>query len=222
MENPLETALERELAAFLKEEYASQREELYQWYRLKFVPHDIGLAPYDIAIADFVTEHCASFGRFVEIGAGIGQQSMLLAVRRYRTWAVEATDHMTALAERAFARVKDRVYPDLPNYMSMVKDIFPNRAQEYVTSDSVLCFPSLSWGLTPEEEVRVLNTIGMAGGVILTLRSFFKARETTEERDILIDQIRQQGFGAPVDVYMRTQMEYSFYPDRIVFMKKSN
>jgi hypothetical protein len=221
MEKPLEHALERELATFLHEEYASQGEELYQWYRLRFVPRDIGLAPYNVAIADFVTEHCGEFGRCIEIGAGIGQQSMLLALRKRQTLMIDANFEIFAMATRAFERIANRVYPELPTYMTMIYDWFPDRAPEYVTPDSILCFPTLSWSTTPEQDGKILDTIGSAGAVILSLRQFYRPRDLAEEQSILVEQIRTRGFDPPIDVCVWQEPVDGFMPDRIVFMKKS-
>ena len=117
----IESALNRELLIFLREELVAQGDGpngLYQWYRNKFIPENIGLAPYDRAIARFVCEHCGSFDRFIEIGAGIGQECMLLALNRRRTWAVETGHINFAMMKRAVARVTEQIDPDLPRYMT--------------------------------------------------------------------------------------------------------
>ncbi len=123
MDSAIEASLNRELLIFLKEELAAQGDGpdgLYQWYRNRFIPASIGLAPYDRAIVRFVLENCGSFDRFIEIGAGIGQECMLLALNRRRTWAVETGHINFAMMKRAVARVTERIDPDLPSYMTMI------------------------------------------------------------------------------------------------------
>lgn len=214
--------LDAELLAFLQEELEAQGsgpDGLYQWYRNRFVPTQIGLSPYDRGIAGFVLEHCAAYERFVEIGAGIGQCCMLLALSRRHSYPVESNHVNFAMMNRAMLRIADRVDTELPNYMTPINVWYPDNAAQYVTTNSLLCFPTLSWGLTPEDEQRILDTMRLAGGVIVGLRTFFLLRESKEEQQTLIDQIRERGFGAPVEVVSWQQPLLGFQPDRVVFMK---
>ena len=216
MDNPLEHALDRELLAFYQDEYAARGEEMYHWYKDYYIPQNIGLAPYNIAIADFVMAHCPEL-RFVEIGAGIGQISMLLATRRHHSSAVEAeASEIFPMAQRAFARITEKVFLELPNYMTLIHDRFPNRAATYVTPDSLICFPTLYEALSPEQEIRMLDVIAGASGVILSLRDFFRVRHSETERDILVAQFRARGFEAPIKL-----LDWESYsPDTTIYMKK--
>src|SRR5690242_4134217 len=91
-----EGRVDREIAAFLEEEHAAKGDQLYGWYRHRFLAANnkylsstIGLAPYDKAIARFVIENCPFAKRFVEVGAGLAQESMLLAAMGMSTCAIE-------------------------------------------------------------------------------------------------------------------------------------
>ena len=216
----IERTLERELAKFFRDEYARQGEDLYQWYRCNFVPQNIGIAHYDWRIADFVTEHCGDFRTFVEIGAGIGQQSMLLAVRGKRVVTFEMHEAIFEMARRAFERVQKKVFPELPKYMTQINGRFPDDAKGFIRQDTVLCFPTLSNTTTPEEDARIFDAIGEAGGVILGLDYFFIRRRTDAERQALVEQLRARGFEAPVPVSVTTEDRQGFPPNRIVFMRK--
>jgi hypothetical protein len=224
MDAAIEAALDRELFAFLKEELALQGDGphgLYQWYRTRFIPAGVGLSPWDRAIASFVLENCAAADRFIEIGAGIGQACMLLALSRRRTLAIEQDKTNFAMMERAVERIADRINRELPNYMSGIRDWYPNRAAEYVTARSILCFPTLSWGLDAAKEAAMLDSLRAAAGVIVGLRYFFRPRETDEEEQQLVEQIRERGFAAPVEVFCSKKWADGFPPNRIVFFAKA-
>lgn len=222
MDDALVAALDRELYAFLQEEFEKQGEELYQWYRLRHLPAGIGLSHYDRAIAQFVLDNCSFADHFVEVGAGIGQECMLLALFQRRTVAIETYGPNFRMMERAVARIAERIDPNLPDHMSRIWDHYPERASEYVTDRSILCFPTLSWGLDAEKETALLDSLGAASGVIIGLTYFFDVRRTDEEQECLIDQIRERGFAAPVDVCTWTEWVQGFPPNRIVYFGKAS
>ena len=64
----------------------------------------------------------------------------------------------------------------------MIQDWYPRRAPEYVTPNSILCFPTLSFGLTAEQESALFDSLRSAGAVILGLRTFFRLRDSEEEQ----------------------------------------
>jgi hypothetical protein len=213
-------ALERELAAFLQEEYEEKGEDFHHWYRTRFIPNNIGLARYDWAIADFVSARRQKFERFVEVGAGIGQQSILLATRGMRVWIVDANKEYVEMGARAISRVARSLSPALPQFVTQVLDWFPRRARDYISPEAVLSFPTLAATTTPEQFEEMLINIGKAKAVILSLRHFMKVRATEAEQEALIEQIRNRGFGRPVDVLAWRTIERSFHPDRIVYFEK--
>ena len=223
----LENRADRAIASFLDAEYQAQGETLYQWYRLRFlVDHNrsltrtIGLAPKDKAIARFVLQHRGSVDRLVEIGAGIGQLSMLVALQGMRSIGVEAASAHAAMMTRLLGRLEEEVDPTIRARMSPVSDFYPNRAHEYVTSRSIIAFPSLSFGIDVETERSILDSLRLASGVVLSLGGFFRPREAAAEQEELVAQIAGRGFGEPEVVYAWQDWEMGFKPDRIVFMRK--
>ena len=222
----VEFQVDHTIAMFLEEEYAAKGDKLYIWYRNSFLAANnprltasIGLAPKDKAIARFVVERCDFATRFVEIGAGVGQASMLLARLGLPAFAVETSHVNFDMMMRARDYVSQRLDPELPERMTPISDFFPVHASEYVNSKTVLAFPSLSFGIDAEMERKILDALPLAGGVILSLTWFFKARDHAEQES-LIAQIRAKGFDAPVEVYSWADFELGFSPDRIVFMKR--
>ena len=222
----IEAQVDHTIAMFLEEEYAAKGDKLYIWYRNGFLAvnnarltSSIGLAPKDKAIARFVLEQCGFASRFVEIGAGVGQASMLLARLGLPTVAVETSHVNFDMMMRARDYVSQRLDPSLPERMKPINDFFPVHADEYVDSGTVLAFPSLSFGIDAETERKILDALTLAGGVILSLTWFFRGRDQAEQVS-LIAQIRDKGFDAPVEVYSWADFELGFSPDRIVFMKR--
>lgn len=224
----MEGRVDREIAAFLEEEHAAKGDALYGWYRHRFLAANnkyltstIGLAPYDKAIARFVVEHCSFAKRFVEVGAGLAQESMLLAMQGMATYAIETNLANFDMLTRLRARLAQRLDPDLPKRMTPINDFFPRRASEYVDADTILTFPTLSWTIDATQERAIFDSLRAAGGVILSAQDFFRNRPELAEQEELIRQIRSRGFDAPVEVHSWTEWHMGFRPDRIVFMKRS-
>lgn len=222
----IETRVDREIAAFLEEEYAAKGEKLYQWYQYRFLAaknqyltSSIGLAHYDKAIAHFVIERCSFADSFVEIGAAAGQESILLAMMGMSTCAVGWNADNFDMMKRLVARIAERLDPDLPKRMTTRDDYYPDRAVEYVDAKTIVAFPTLSGALDAVRERAILDSLRSAGGVILSLYDFYRHRAQPAEQAELIAQIRELGFGAPVDVRAWDKWDMGFRPDRIVFLR---
>ncbi|MBY0320963.1 MAG: hypothetical protein K2X72_19735 [Reyranella sp.] len=224
----MEGRVDREIAAFLEEEYAAKGDQLYGWYRHRFLAANnkylsatIGLAHYDKAIARFVIENCPFARRFVEVGAGLAQESMLLAALGMSTCAIETNLTNFDMMKRLLERLSQRLAPDLPKRMTPINDFFPTRAADYVDSHTIVAFPTLSWTISAAEEEAIFASLRMAGGVILSVYDFFRHRAEEGEREALIAQIRARGFDAPVVVHAWDGWVAGFRHDRIVFMRRS-
>jgi len=221
MDTALVAALDRELHQFLLEESRRQGEGLYQWYRTRYLPAGIGISHYDKTIARFVLDNCGFADRFIEIGAGIGQQCMLIALAGRRSVAIESDRVNFDTLERATARIAERIDARLPEYMSPIRDWYPTRANEYVTDRSILCFPTLSWKLNAEKEAEMFDSLRASAGVIVGLGYFFQVRSSDDEQQWLINRICERGFSAPVDVCTWKQPVDGFPPNRIVYFGKA-
>jgi hypothetical protein len=223
----LEARVDHEIAAFLKEEHAAKGNALYPWYRLKFIAAKnsalsatIGLAPYDRAIARFVVEQCPFATRFVEVGAGIGQEAMLLALHGLPTYGIEwLADHVDMML-RLRQRLAERIDATLPERMTPVHDWFPKCADSYVDEGTLLAFPTISARIDDDLERQIFHAMRRAAGVILSVRDFFRNRPDPVDQDALVARIQDQGFAAPVTVRAWDTTDMGFPPDRIVFMKR--
>lgn len=218
--------MDREIAAFLEEEYAAKGEDLYQWYRRNFIvgnnkalTSSIGLAPYDKKIVQFVLEQCPFAKRFVEVGAGLGQESILLGLLGMKTCAIEANRQNFDMMQRAVARAAERIDTTLPTRMTPINDWFPTKATEYVDGETILAFPTLSWSLDDAKEQMIFDALKMSAGVIFSTFDFFRHRGEPAERELLIEQIRKRGFAEPIEVHAWQGLDMGFRYDRIVFMK---
>ena len=224
----MEGRVDREIAAFLEDEHAAKGDELYGWYRYRFLAKNnkylsetIGLAPYDKAIARFVIERCPFAKRFVEVGAGLAQESMLLAMMGMPTFAIETNLTNFDMMKRLLDHLAKRLDPSLPARMTPINDFFPTRAADYVDSETIVAFPTLSWTIDAAQEKQIFDALRAAGGVILSTYDFFRHRAELAEREELVAQIRARGFDAPVVVREWDVWDQGFRPDQIVFMKRS-
>jgi hypothetical protein len=222
----IEERVDMEIASFLEEEYAAQGDGLYQWYRYRFLVANnksltstIGLAHYDKAIVRFVLERCPFATRFVEVGAGLAQESMLVALHGLPAFAIESTVAHLEMMNRLLRRLATKLDSRLLERMTPVNDWFPRRATEYVDAGTVLTFPTLSATMTEEQETHLLDVMKVAGGVILSTEHFFRNR-TSDEQATLISQIRSRGFGEPVEVFSWANGDMGFAGNRIVFLKR--
>ena len=221
----IEERVDREIANFLEDEYAAQGDGLYQWYRYRFLAANnksltstIGLAHYDKAIARFVLECCPFATRFVEVGAGLAQESMLVALHGLPAFAIESTLAHLDMMIRLRQRLATKLDSGLLEHMTPINDWFPRRAAEYVDAGTVLTFPTLSATITAEQETQILDVVKLAGGVILSTEHFFYNR-TPDEQEALLAKIRSRGFGEPVEVFSWANGEMGFAANRIVFLK---
>src|SRR5262245_31670800 len=141
----LERTLSDEILAFLKHEFATIGEELYAWIRNYYLEQGIGLAPYDVAILRFANAHLAG-RRFIEIGAGMGQLSALLAASGFEAIAIEKTPTIAQTAQHLRDWLLVRSYP----VHTLKVGWFPRIGGDQV-ADAVVVGISISQGM-PEHE----------------------------------------------------------------------
>ena len=194
---------------------------LYHWYHTNYAEQGLGLAPYDKAVASFVDQNCRDFSRFVEIGAGLGQMSILLAAYGLPTTAIESSVKNFQDMELLASHVEDRLVLGLRRYLSTRNIWFPNGAEEYIDHGTLLFFTNLTFGIDDETHERMLDAIGNAGGVVLNLACFFRKRASPAEQQLLIEKVCSRGFDPPCKVYRWEKYEHRFPPGEIVFFRNS-
>lgn len=208
---------------FLRSEFKEKGENLYQWYRLRFLGNGFGLSPWDKAVASFAYNLKSEFEHVVDVGAGIGQTSILMASRGLNVTAIEANREHISQMNRLAAMVKQAIVPELGLHFESKHIFFPNEASTYIDSKTLLCFVDNSWGLSTEQEKEIRQTLKYAGGLIVGLRYFFKSRNP-EEQEQLILELMELGFEPPIEVF-RSKFEgweNGFPSNRIVFLRRSS
>lgn len=187
------------------------------------MPLKVGLSPWDVAVATFVQRLNGKFNKFVEIGAGFGQASMLIASRGMPTLAIDTNQVIFNQMAELLRRIRKNIAPDIDRYFSTRIDFFPTNANEYLSKDVLFCAIDLSHEMTEEQKAEVFKAMSLAGGVIIGLRWFFISRDLNEQSQ-LIDRIVNLGFAPPIDVYnsYETGNRAGFPLNRIVYFENLN
>ena len=208
-----------EVLCFLRDE---QREagDIYQWYKHRYIENNIGLSRIDKAIAEFVVRRFGATRTTLEVGAGIAQCSQLLALTGVRAAGLEASHSHFEMMKRLTARLAARFDPDLLKRFTAIRGAYPDDAAPYIGERTIVIVPSLGSTMTPEQEIRVFDALKPADGVILGVRMFFRVRDQQEERDLLLRQIQDRGFGEAEEVLSWSDGSFGFMPDRIVYLPK--
>ncbi len=208
-----------EILAYLKEEYEASG-DLYQWYRTRYLPNNIGLSRIDREIASFVLRRFGATRKTVEIGAGIGQCSQLLALCGVQAIGVEASFAHFEMMRRLTDRLSARFDLTLPQRLQPLRGFYPDDVGPYIDGQTIVIVPSVGSSLTPEQEIKVFDALRPADGVILGVRAFFRVRETEEERETMVEEIQKRGFGNPEVVFEWKDHSFGFVPDRIIFFPR--
>lgn len=208
-----------EILSFLRDE---QREagDIYQWYKHRYIENGIGLSRIDRAIAAFVIRRFGATRTTLEVGAGVAQCSQFLALAGVRTAGLEASHSHFEMMKRLTARLAERFDPDLSRRFTAIRGSYPDEASPFINEKTILIVPSLGSTLTAEQEIGVFDVLKRADGVILGTRMFFRVRDTEVERDSLVKQIQERGFGEAEEILSWSDGSFGFVPDRIIFLPK--
>lgn len=209
-----------EILSFLQEEFEVSG-DLYQWYKTRYLPNKIGLSRIDREIANFVIRRFGATRKTLEVGAGVGQCSHLMALCGVHASGIEASSSHFDMMGRLTKRLTGRFDADLPTRFTPIRGFYPDDASPFVDERTIVIVPSLGSTLTPEQEVRIFDALREANGVILGMRMFFVTRESEEERQKMVEEIRKRGFGEPEVVLKWDDWSFGFAPDTIIFMPKS-
>lgn len=207
------------LAVLQAEAEASGRESVYTWFREYYLNEGIGLAPYDVAIADFALRKLQDCN-FLEVGAGMAQLSALLAVRGFRTVGMEGHPAIFKTTTTVHSRVCRR-FAGVADRFSVLNTRFPNQAAELVDGDTVIAAINISHQLTSKEFDDILVAFKLARGVIINVAGFFRPRVDAEAQAELIGQFKARGFAEPQVIYSWQHGEYRFQPGQILYFQNS-
>ena len=208
-----------EILEFLLQEREANDGEIYQWYETRYISVGVGLSIIEREIAEFVLKKFGNSMRVVEVGAGVGQCSILLAACGVTVAPIEGNDNHFGMMERLCGKVADK-YEILNRNFFPINGVYPEVSEEAIAGKpSILMFPSISWTQTKEEEEEAMKAMKMAKGIILGLTWHFRERSSEEEKQELIDRIMMEGFSEPEDIFSWDDWSFGFRPDRIVYME---
>jgi len=197
-----------------------QESGFYNYYAY-LIRQNRGFVHYDRPIVEFLAK-LPRAKRYIDVGAGIGQLSVLLACHGMTAIAVEG-DSKRAMAAGA---LQDRIRTadaDMASRLSFVKCWFPAPAVP-VDRDSILIFTNVITDLSDRIEQPMLEACSEAGGVVVDLVRFTRARSSVERWNDLTSRFRRQGFSDPIDIYSwgapRESEPASTDPGKIVFFQK--
>ena len=208
-----------EILAFLLSELKAKG-DLYQWYKTRYLPNNIGLSRIDREIASFVLRRFGATRKTLEVGAGVAQCSQLLALSGVHAIGVEASSAHMDMMKRLTRRLSSSFDPELLKRFTPVLGFYPDDVGSHIDEKTIVIVPSLGSTLTAEQEIKVFDALRPAAGVILGERMFFRVRDTAEERTEMISQIQKRGFGNPETIFAWDDWHFGFHPDRIIYLPK--
>ena len=170
---------------------------LYNYYAY-LARQDHAFVHYDRPIVEFLAKQPRA-KRYVDVGAGIGQLSVLLACHGMTAIAVEG-DSKRALAANALL---DRIRASDAEMASRLRCMhcwFP-APEVPVDRDTILMFTNVITNLADQIEQPMLEACSEAGGIVVDLVRFTRARSSATRWSDLIARFCSRGFSAPVDVY---------------------
>jgi len=218
------SVIDAEILNFLREELSAEgpmESPIATWYRKQYLNKSRGFAAFGQVLVDLLAQRRQRFDQVTEVGAGIGQTCVQLALEGWPTIAVESgaevfgwMEHLLARLRRIDAVVSERVRP--------LKCGYPERASEYLNERTLACFMGLLTSSAINDVINreMIESLRLAGGIILDPRVFFRRRESEQEQGELVTEIQKLGFGPPVS-FWDSRGTRSF-PYRFLYFERSN
>jgi len=153
---------------------------------------------YEIDLATLFATEFSQFEHYVEIGAGAGQLSLLLAMNGLSVFAVEARESRFACLEE-LRSVLGAKYPGVRE-ARLVQSWFPAGLPDIDFSRSI-CFMAcmVEAGAEPfEPERSILRGMQGFGAAIIDMTRFGRIRRTPETQAELVRDLRLEGYSDPV------------------------
>jgi hypothetical protein len=145
--------------------------------------------PYDREIVRFALERAQRYSRYLEVGAGLGQLSALLAAEGLPSVAIEGDRRRAEAARAMHAWLSERV-GRVASHMSVIEAVFPDEKVP-VDGATLVLFTNV---IHDDNGDHTLAACKDAGGIVIDLCRFGRSRTTTDGWRALIRQIRDLGF----------------------------
>jgi SAM-dependent methyltransferase len=154
-----------------------------------FARRGIGFSGYEQPIAEFLAAR-RRYGRYLDIGAGIGQIALLLAANGMTAVGVDQNRRVVAAMQDLFSTL-GRDYP-----LTSLQALFPD-PQLAPDRDTILVFSNFIRTETDEREAEVVAGCAGYGGIVMDLVRFVRARAVPELWDELSGRIEGLGYRPP-------------------------
>jgi len=162
---------------------------LYRYYTMRLDGRLGGILEYEHDLANYVIEHCQG-RRIVEIGAGLGELPIILALNGMKSAGVEFNEGR----QRAGRRVRERAvncFPEVGEHYEFIAGGYPEALVDtaWTGPDVTLLFTNViaSWDRARTEAIDAF--FPQVGEVILELRMFGVLRDEEAARQQLFDEI---------------------------------
>jgi hypothetical protein len=191
--------LEKFIVGFLGDRLAAMGETesgLHDYYRRYFWEKRKGYAPRDRPVAKFLRAMNRRFSRSIEVGAGVGQLSALLAASGFDAFAIERETRRAAAAGDLFARVV-AADPRSTGRLHAVHDAFPSTAIATPDRRAVAIFTNIMVSDCDDVEEMI---IGGLGGVVMDLARLSRSRTSVAQWEALAARVMDEGYGPPQEV----------------------
>lgn len=162
---------------------------LYQFYAVRVQKRLGGLSEYEEHIARYAIERCAG-RRVVEIGTGLGELPIVLALNGMTTAGVEYDGNRQRAAMALHERIAS-CFPEILERYEFIRGSFPETlsGSAWTGADVTLLFTNVGAGWDADRTGRAIDFFTNVGEIILDLRLFGVVREDAADREELFARI---------------------------------
>jgi hypothetical protein len=169
---------------------------LYNFYAQRLASGQL-FALYDLRLARFCADRLRGFETFVEVGCGIGQLPLLMALQGQTCIGIENDWKRAACAGDLKLHLSQR-YPLIAANARVMYGTFPAQLPEGVNkAKTALLCNFLAFTHTAEQERAFIREMYTYPLCIVDLSRFLKLRPDAQQRQELVDLLEAQGFDKP-------------------------
>lgn len=162
---------------------------LYGFYAARVSSRHGGILEYEEDLARYVLKHCSN-RRIVEIGTGLGELPIILALNGLVTAGLEY-EHRRLQAATAMRTRLANCFPEISKCYQLIDGAYPEALANttWIGSDVTLLFTNVGAGWDTDRTGRAIDFFSHVGEVILELRMFGTVRENETDRSELFKRI---------------------------------